>query len=174
MQRGKKIIPLVCLIALALAVTAVTASKRDGERQQAQSLKQTAYTLPRITSKVKHLKIVNSIVEDQGTPNAMVAVELRNNSNVGVTGFTFTYDESSVGTDGGLANDDPAIVIEPHGATTFRFPLSNLLEGETVVLAAATYADGTEEGHEASLGMMREIRAREKAKRDKQKGSKQH
>jgi hypothetical protein len=161
---------LVCSATLiAASVVRVTAIKRRAE-QQHQQIQQVTDTLPRIVHKVRNLKIVKATLENPGTPDAMVVLRIRNNSDLAVTAFTITNGDFSVGLDGGMSVDEPVIAIEPHKTITFSIPASNLEKDVPVILAGVLYADGTEEGQDIVLEMMRDMRAREKAERDKKKG----
>lgn len=164
---------LVCAtILIAASVYRVTAVKRSPRQQQPQ-IQYVTDTLPRIVHKVAKLKIVRATLENAGTPEARVILKFRNNSEVAVTAFTITNGDFSVGKDGGISVDEPVNVIEPHGTTMLDIPASNFERDVPIILAGVLYADGTEEGQDIVLEMMRDMRAREKAKRDQQKGESQ-
>jgi hypothetical protein len=158
------------MILFAASVVRITAVKRSARQQQMQ---QVTDTLPPIVHKVKNLKIVKATLERPGTPEAMVVLKFRNKSDVGVTAFMITNGEFSTGVDGGIAVDEPVIAIEPHGTFTREIPASNFEKDVPIILAAVLYADGTEEGQDIVLEMVHDMRAREKAERDKQKGESQ-
>lgn len=164
---------LACsMILIAASVVRITAVKRSA-RQQHQQMQQVTDTLPPIVHKVKNLKIVKATIESPGTPEAMVVLKFRNKSDVAVTAFTITNGDFSVGPDGGISVDEPVTVIEPHGTIIEEIPASNFERDVPIILAAVLYADGTEEGQDIVLEMIHDMRAREKAERDKQKGGSQ-
>ncbi|MDQ1614022.1 MAG: hypothetical protein QOG00_3953 [Pyrinomonadaceae bacterium] len=136
-----------------------------------------ALTLPKIVSKVGKLEVVSAMIVRAGTPDAAVAVEIRNNSDLAVMAVDLsTRDEVNSGgiTREGLDDPDkPGIVIEPHGSITMEIGLSEMIPDVPLVISGVTFADGTEDGEEWALELMRKNRARAKAKREnaKKKGN---
>lgn len=171
-QRRKLIWALALCAVVCVSVTGGLAIKQSAKKQWRER-RHVTDTLPPVISKVKKLQVLNAFIVRKGSPSASVVIEILNESDVAVTGFTVAHDDITVGQDGGIFNDEPLTVIEPHGTTTLSIPLSNLQEGEPLVIAAVFWADGTEEGQEDILKWERLDRARAKAKRAAKKGAPQ-
>ena len=60
--------------------------------------------------------------------------------------------------DGLLQEDSPIVIIPPHSLKTFHWSLGAIMEGETVTLAAAVFADGKEEGDKYWLDGIKQAR----------------
>jgi hypothetical protein len=132
-------------------------------------------SLPKLVSKVKKLEITNATVQREGEPNAIVTIEVTNNSDLAVTYFALTNgtvetNEYGVASNGLDDPDNPKTVIQAHGTATINMVLSNLDSRYPIILSAAVFADTSEDGDESVLKHMRAVRARDKAKRDAQKG----
>lgn len=162
---------LVCATVLtAASVYRATAIKRSASQQKHKPLEYVTDKLPPIDHKVVGVRIVKATLEKPGTPDARIVLKFRNYTDVAVTDFTITSGDISVGPDGGLVTDEPVTVLEPRGTTTLDLGAHNFEKDVPIVLAAVVYADGSEEGEDIVLEMIRNRRASEKAKRDKQKG----
>lgn len=134
-------------------------------------------TLPVIISKVKRLKIIGATIKQEREANVAVTIEVKNNSDLAVTYFALTNgtvktSEYGIARNGLDDPDNPQAVIEPQGTATIDMLLSNLDGRYPIILSAAVFADGAEEGDESVLVHMRTIRARDKARRDAEKGVK--
>ncbi len=172
LQKIKTTVLVCTMILFAASVVRITAVKRSAGQQHPQ-IEYVTDTLPPIVNKTGKLKIVKATLENPGTPEARVVLKIRNKSNVAVTAFTITNGDFSVGPDGGISVDEPVTVIEPHETTTFDISAGSFERDVPIILAAVLYADGTEEGQDIVLEMIHDLRATEKAKRDKQKGESQ-
>ena len=169
------LVSLLAVTAIVLGVSftaprsgaALTASRLAKKQQP--PMQQVTDTLPPVTSKVPHLKVQSATIKKQGQPDATVEIEIRNDSDIAVTGVTLTSGEISFGRDGGIMSDIPGTIIEPHGTLVIKFALSNLEKDVPIFVAAAIYADNHEEGQDIVLEVMHKQRDMEKAKRDKQK-----
>jgi hypothetical protein len=62
--------------------------------------------------------------------------------------------------DGLLHEDNPLVIIPPHSLKTFTWFLGGIMEGETVTLAAAVFADGKEEGERVFLDGIKKARVK--------------
>jgi hypothetical protein len=120
---------------------------------------ETVTEAPLVRSKVKDLEITEVTLQDQGTPNASILIAVTNNRDSAVMTFEFvsgTQKESTgIGFDGLLFEDDVQMAIPPHSLKTFSWSLGSIMQGETVFLAAAIFADGKEEGDKRSLDGMK-------------------
>ncbi|HEX8844025.1 MAG TPA: hypothetical protein VF791_05250 [Pyrinomonadaceae bacterium] len=156
-------------VVLAVAsVVVVTATKHVAKKQQEEHL-------PLIISKVRDLEAVSATIKKQGEAGAAVALEIRNKSDKAVVAVTVESgnkrDAYGINTNGFRGDEPPLVVIEPHGTITMEMPLANLIPGAPLKIAGVFYADGTEDGEEATLGTMRRQREHEKAKKSEKKGA---
>jgi hypothetical protein len=152
MLKRRPIFFLVILMLLALSVFAYsTVTKRTQEDAAAQKLKvrPRAKSIPDTTSTVPGLEIVSTQQE-----NDILQVTIKNNTDKGVTAFRLSASEFSTGLDGGVTSDPPSVVIPRHETTKIEFALSNLYEGEPLVLTAADFDDRTEIGTKKILDIM--------------------
>lgn len=134
-------------------------------------------TLPVIISKVKRLEIVDATVLNEGKPGASVSIEIKNNSGlpvyfVALTNGVIKESEYGISRDGLDVDGEPQVVIKPHGTITMDMPLTNLDGRFPIILSAAGFADGAEEGEESVLEYMRDVRVRGRAERAAKKGAK--
>ena len=104
---------------------------------------------PPVVSNIKGLEISQVTLIDEGTRFAALEINVTNNRDEAVMAMDFSAgpmgDQSGLTIDG-LAMDTPIVTIPPHTLKTFTWHLSEIMEGETVVLGAAVFADGKEEG----------------------------
>lgn len=134
-------------------------------------------SMPQVFSKVKTLEVVNAWIRDPSSPHAGVAIEIRNNSNKDVMAVDLVCGEGGITRSGLTDEENPIVVIKPHETTTMFMNFGAMTFGAPLVVSAVTYADGTEEGEEASLKSMHSQRAHDraelKAKKDReaQKGA---
>jgi hypothetical protein len=166
-RKSKFILILSTVVLAATSVIVVTAMRyRAKDRQQE--------TLPVIISRVRNLEVVSTTIKKYDESGATVALEIRNKSNKAVIAVSVesgnAKDAYGINTNGFRGDEPPLVVIEPHGTITVELPLANLLPGAPLKIAGVFYADGTEEGDEASLGTMRRQRDHEKAKKSEKKG----
>jgi hypothetical protein len=115
-------------------------------------------TPPEVRSKVKGVEIVGFRLVNQGTPEAVLSIDVTNNRDEAVMALDFVSgknDYSGLSVDGLLQEGNPMVVIPPHTLKTFTWFLGEIMEGETVFLAAAVFSDGKEEGDKRSLDGMR-------------------
>jgi hypothetical protein len=166
----KLILTVLGSVAMLIAGSFVgmTAVKRCvGGQQQGQDYVE----LPQITSIIPNLEVVSARIVRQGEPNMGLAIEIRNNSDLPVMAVDLASGLNGLTLNGLHDPENPKVVIEPHGTVTAEMSFSELEKGAPLVVAAVTYADGTEEGDETSLDLMHKVRARDKAKRDAEKGA---
>ncbi|MGI8734697.1 MAG: hypothetical protein ACR2LM_15495 [Pyrinomonadaceae bacterium] len=155
------------LVAAVMAVTALLVSvvvfsaKRQEPKQQ--HPKDWLSSIPRTMSKVKDLEIINARIVRPSTDAPGVAFEIRNNSNRAVMAVHITSGESGISKDGNEDEENPTVIIEPYGTLTAEMN-DELTRDAPIVIDAATFADGTEEGDETTLKFMHKIRVRERAR----------
>jgi hypothetical protein len=115
-------------------------------------------TPPQVISKIKGVEIVAVSLINQGTPEAALSMDVTNNRDAAVMALDFVAgknDYSGLRIDGLLQEDSPVVIIPTHTLKTFTWSLGEIMEGQTVFLAAAVFADGKEEGDKRSLDGMR-------------------
>jgi hypothetical protein len=140
------------LVAAAMVMTALVLSGFSARRQQPkqQHAEDWLSSLPPVQSKVKDLEIINLRIVGRAGEAQGVAFEIRNNSNRGVMAVDITSGESGVSKDGLEDEENPVVIIEPHGTLTAEMT-DELTRDAPIVISAATFADGTEEGSNSSL-----------------------
>ena len=135
--------------------------------------------LPAVVSHVAKLKIVNFNVKNAGTPAAIVVVEILNTSSLPVMSVEISTknqagDSGAVGDDGLFDPDKPRVVIPPYGTTKLEMSFSEMVPDAPLVISAAVFADGTEEGDQWSRDAMRGLRnhrqERLRSQQESQKG----
>jgi hypothetical protein len=168
-NRKIKLTVLACAGMLAAgSLVGLTAVKRRAGGQQQ---KQDYVELPQITSIIPNLEVLSASIVRQGEPNMGLALEIRNNSDQAVMAVDIASGLNGLTLNGLHDPENPKVVIEPHGTVTAEMSFSAMEKGAPLVVAAVTYADGTEEGDEASLKSMHDVRAHDKAERDAKKGA---
>lgn len=130
--------------------------------------------LPTVISGIKGLEITRVSLINQGTPEAAVNIDITNKRNEDVMALDFiagknTY--SGLRIDGLLEEDNPRVVIPRHSLKTFTWSLSAIMDGETISIAAAVFADGKEEGERWALDGIKKsrIKFQEKQRAEKAK-----
>lgn len=150
------------MVVTALAVSVVVFSAKRQEPKQ-QHVEDWLSSIPRLKSKVKDLEIVNARIVRVGTEAQGVAFEIRNNSNRAVMAIDITSGESGISKDGLEDEDNPVVIIEPYGTLTAEMK-DELTRDAPIVISAATFQDGTDEGSESSLESIHRARAHERAR----------
>jgi hypothetical protein len=122
--------------------------------------------LPLVISHVPKLEIVSATVRDPGTPAATALVEIRNNSDLAVMTVEISTkspkdggDRSAFYIDGLEDPENVGVIIPPKGTKTLEMALTNMIPDAPLVVSAAFFADGTEEGDKWSLDDIRATRA---------------
>jgi hypothetical protein len=114
---------------------------------------------PPVVSKVKDLEISQVTLIYEGTIAAAIEINVTNNRDEAVMALDFSSgpkgDGSGLTLDGLSMEDGPMVAIPPHTLKTFRWGLGEIMEGQTVVLDAAEFADGKEEGDKFTLNAMK-------------------
>jgi hypothetical protein len=116
---------------------------------------------PQVVSKIKGLEITGVSIVNQGTQEAVLAIDVTNNRDEALMALDFiagTNNRSGLGIDGLLQEGNPLVIIPPHTLKTFNWSLGEIMEGQTVSLAAAVFSDGKEEGDKLSLEGLKKVR----------------
>ena len=156
----KRTMFIVAGILIGVVVSAaVFSAKRHQTKPQAQNQqpKEWLTSVPTVSSKIKDLEIINPRIVRLNTAVPGVAFEVRNNSNRAVMSIEIASGEGSIAKDG-LENDEhPTVIIEPFGTLTAEMS-GELNPDQPIVITAAVFADGKEEGDESSLSLMHKVR----------------
>jgi hypothetical protein len=121
-------------------------------------------SMPAVFSKIKKLEVVNAWIVDPGTTAVRVAVEIRNNSDKAVMAVDLVCGEGGITKNGLTDEENPVVVISPHGTTTVEMTFGAMTFGAPLVVDAVTYEDGSEEGDESALKSMHQVRAHDRAR----------
>jgi hypothetical protein len=163
-SKRKVLVPLCLCLLLALWLVGAVIARRPTQGGQ----------LPKVISKVKNLEVVGVSVRREDEPTAVLAVEIRNNSDKPVVAVTLeSGDEqhaSGIDINGDTGDAPPETVIEPGGVRTVELPLSDIRENNLVKVGGAIFADGSEDGDAVTLRSMHEHQKSDKAKSAKRKG----
>jgi hypothetical protein len=142
------------LAAVEYSGTAAGVSKETTQQKKNKDRKtytpETVTEAPLVRSKIKDLEIVAVRLENQGTPNASIGIDIVNNSDSAVVSLEFVSgnekESYGKGFDALLFEDAIQVGFPPHSLYTFDWSLGAIMQGETVFLSAAIFADGREEG----------------------------
>lgn len=146
----------VMLITASVISGGVFSAKRQQPKKEQERRRVTS--MPQVFSKVKKLEVVRAWIEDAGTPAVRAAVEIRNNSDKAVMAVDLMCGEGGVTRNGLTDEENPIVVIKPHDTAIVEMNFGAMTFGAPLVVSAVTYADGTEEGDEFSLKLMRKAR----------------
>ena len=152
--------------AILITTFVITVGVFSARRQQPneQKKQKRVIELPQVISHVPKLHIVSVIVKNLGTPEAMAQVEILNTSHLAVMCLEISTknragDSGAVNDDGLTDPDKPQVVIPPYGTKTLEISFSEMVPDAPLVLSAAVFADGTEEGDQWSRDAIRAVRA---------------
>jgi hypothetical protein len=170
------------LLSAATLITAsiVTAGVLSARRQRPNEKKQPkrVVELPQVISHVPRLNIVGISVKNPGTPDAVAAIEILNTSHLPVMCVEISTknqagDSGAVNEDGLDDPDKPRVVIPPYGTKTLEMSFSAMVPDAPLVLSAAVFADGSEDGDKWSRDAIRAVRAHYQALRRAEKEKQQ-
>lgn len=155
---------LLISTSLVLLIVIVAGVYTQASKSQKKQTKQTNYghtydpasvtVAPDVKSDIKGLEISGVTLINQGTPAAAIAIDVTNQRDEAVMALDFISckgDRSGMAMDGLLEEGSPLVIIPPHSLRTFNWGVGGILEGTPVVLAAAVFSDGKEEGDKTSL-----------------------
>lgn len=168
---------LVTVLAISAAVAAGLYSRTSKSQTKQKEYGRTyeaakVSDAPKVVSGVKGLEISGVSLINQGSPEAALNIDVTNKRNEAVMALDFIAGRrnySGLRIDGLLQEDNPLVIIPPHTLKTFSWSLSAIMEGETVTLAAAVFADGKEEGERRSLDGIKKVRLKFQEKRRAEK-----
>lgn len=152
------------LVGIVVTLSGITVGVFSAKRQTSNPQQKRVTELPQVISHVPRLSVAGVSVKDPGTPAASAVVEIRNNSPFAVMSVEISTknggDSGAVNTDGLTDPENPIVVIEPWGTTTFEMSFTAMIPDAPLVISAAIFADGTEEGDKWSLDSMKLGRAK--------------
>jgi hypothetical protein len=143
------------------AVSVAVFSARNQE-PKTQNGREWLTVTPAVASKVKDLEIVNMRINRPDTQAPGVAFEIRNNSNKSVMAYEVACGDSAISQDGYENEENPIVLITPHGTYTVEMN-DELTQGKPIVITAAVFNDKKEEGEESALKRMHGIRTHQRA-----------
>jgi hypothetical protein len=178
---------LLCLTTLLVfcSVLAVGIYSRASKSQKQSKKQPRTYDaakvtdVPTVLSGIQGLEITSVSLINEGTPGAALNIDVTNKRDEAVMALDFIAGKSTYSglrIDGLLHEDNPLVIIPPHSLKTFTWFLGGIMEGETVTLAAAVFADGKEEGERVFLDGIKKARVKfqekQRAERAKNGGQK--
>ena len=163
MKSGKRLpnyIFIVVIASVSFTTLMIIATPKLSVSEKLQQTKQLA-EIPKVISQVKDLEVISTTIKRQGESDAVVAIEIRNNSDKPIIAIAIESgdkkDASGVSADGFRGEDQtPSIILPPHGTIVMEMPVSNLLPGKPLKVAGVMYLDGTEDGDELTRKTLRE------------------
>jgi hypothetical protein len=152
----------ITLIAASVITAGVFSARRQRPNQKPQKQ---VLALPPVISNVPKLRIANINVKNLGTPDAVAVIEILNTSHLPVMAVEISTknqagDSGGVNEDGLLDPEKPYVVIPPYGTKTLEISFSEMVPDAPLVLSAAVFAYGSEEGDTWSRDAMRAVRER--------------
>jgi hypothetical protein len=158
------------LVATLLVSVGVSSARRQrlNSTQQRPPTKEWLFSLPAVRSNVKDLEIINQRIIRSGTELPGVAFEILNKSDRPVMAISISCAKSSISKDGLEDEANPIVIIEPHGTLTAEMS-DELVPDFPIVITAATFQDGKEEGDTISKELMQKLRARERARHKRER-----
>jgi hypothetical protein len=160
--KGPKRRALLFMLGL-LGVSCVVSVVVLSERRQSQTKqpKDWLRSIPAVESKVKNLQIINPRIVRAGTEMPGVEFEVLNNSDKAVMAIEIACGKRSIAKDGLEDEENPTAIIKPYG--TLQAEMSGALEPDKpLVITAAVFDDGKEEGVRNSLELMHKVRNRQR------------
>jgi hypothetical protein len=147
-----------------VTITVISAGVFSAKKQQPkiQDRKDWLRSTPPVSSKVKDLEIINQRIVRPNTVMPGVAFAILNNSSRAVMAVEVACGEASISQDGLEDEERPTVIIEPYGTLTAEMN-GELTPGNPIVITAAIFDDGKEDGDKTSLTFMHKIRARQRA-----------
>lgn len=176
MKSGKRLPGYIFIGIIALVLTTtlmIVAVPKPRVASKQQQTKQLAEP-PKVISKVKDLEVISTTIKRQDEPDAVVAIEIRNNSDKPIIAIAVESgdekDASGISTDGFRGEDQPpSVILPPHGTIVMEMTVGNLLPGKPLKIAGVMYLDGTEDGDELTRKTLREHKEKAKIKSPEKK-----
>lgn len=164
----RRILLLITFLVLSSAIAAGVYTRSSQSQKKAKGYGRTydaakVSAAPEVVSNIDRLEISGVSLINEGTPEAAIAIDVTNKRNEDLMALDFiagkSGDYSGLRFDGLLQEHDPIVIIPRHSLKTFTWYLGSIMEGETVSLAVAVFADGKEEGDPRALHALKKARA---------------
>jgi len=152
---------LLLIAASCIGAGVLSAKRQQPKKQWPKEPRVTS--MPHIFSKIKSLEVVDAWIGNPETEAAGVWIEIRNNSDKDVMMVDIVCGEGGITRNGLTDEQNPIVVIKPHETTKMFMNFGEMTFGAPLVISGVTYADGTEEGDEASLRAMHRVREHDRA-----------
>lgn len=150
------------LIAIVAISSGITVGVFSAKRQTSNPQQKRVTELPQVISHVPRLNVAGVSVKYSETTAPIAVVEIRNNSHLAVMAVEISTknggDSGSVGVDGLTDPENKIVVIKPWGTTTMEMGFGEMIPDAPLVISAAVFEDGTEEGDKWSLESMKSFR----------------
>lgn len=170
--RTQNVLFILLGVVIALTIWCVSWGRTKGAGQVAAQNKR---AVPEIVSCVKNIRVVKAELQNPGTTDEAVAVEVENTTAIGIIAISIESEQGpenyTVVHSAFQANAAPTVVLAPQQTDTLLMAV--MFPNAPVRIGAVLYADGTEEGCAPSLKMLREAKAdalKRSAKAQKQEG----
>ena len=161
---------LSAVITVAVYTDASKSQKKQGHERTYDAAKVT--TQPQVVSGIKGLEISGVSLINQGTPEAALSIDVTNRRDEDLMALDFVAGKgtnSGLLFDGLLQEDNPLVIIPHNSLKTFTWNLGSIMEGETIYIVAAVFADGKEEGDKHFLAGIKKTRLQFQERRRQQK-----
>ena len=153
---------IVIEVLIVLSMVSSVASSEQTPVPKVTQRKEWLTSVPLVGSKVKNLEIRNARIVGEDTNSPGVAFEIWNKSKRAVMAVEVSSGPYSIAKDGLEDEQNPTVIIKPHGSLKAEM-YGELNPGKPIVITAAIFDDGKEEGQESSLRLMKRVRARQRA-----------
>lgn len=128
---------------------------------------------PEVVSKIKDLEIAGVTLIDQGMPHAALNIDVINHRDEDVMAIDLIagnkLNVGGISMDGLMEEGKQSVIVGRHSLRTFTWHLGEIMEGETVFLAAAIFSDGKEEGDKHFLEGIKKSRLHYQERRRQEK-----
>jgi hypothetical protein len=158
----RRLVSIVSVVLATASIISVGVFSAKRQRSQQQQRKHWLTVTPEVASEIDGLEIINQRIIRQDTELPGVAFEIRNNSKRTVMAIEIACGEGSIAKDGLEDEQHPTVIIEPYGTLTAEMN-GELTPGKPIVITAAIFDGGKEEGEKSSLSLMHRVRARQRA-----------
>ena len=174
-KRGSRLILFAAAILMTASVVALAVFNKVRQEPKQRTPPTThkaerVTTAPQVFSKVKDLEVAGVAILRQGTPKAAIAIDIVNKRDQPVVTLELSSgdndDFANLGLDGLADPLNPQGLIPPHSLKTIEWAMGEILKGYPVVISAATFGDGKEDGEARGIELMRHDRKRTKAERE--------
>jgi hypothetical protein len=151
--RTQNLLFILAGVLIALALWGVGWGRARRARQDAA---QNKTVVPEIVSCVKNIRVVKAHVENPGTSNAFVVVEVENTANIGIVAIAIEARNGQEAYTVTHSHEESKVVIAPHHTDTLNMAI--MFPGAPIQLGGVMYEDGSEEGCDSALKTLHQMR----------------